>query len=244
MLSAEDIRKHVLQFSEGDLAFVATGGQVFLAARDTDEPLKAIHAEALLHFLEELPDLVGDEGEPFWVGIHYGEHTLFIHPRPQEDVWIGLWVRGGLENFSSFEAFVRERTPDLLQVLRERLIEDFRGVLQCVLFFRDRLAHRWGKPLIYLLFWRSLSPELRRLFRQVRQRHPSPSSSGTEGLSRQALERELDQALDRFLSRLERAWGKGALNRAIQYAFRHPHPDRPSGCVLQRLQRIFSSLQR
>ncbi len=236
MLSPEEIRTTVLQFTRGKMGLVASGDQVVLALQPPTprESLEGIDQEGLLNFLREFPDLTREWGTPEWVGIEFGGETLFLHPRGE--IWVGVWMDGSLSRFSSFQAFIQERMPDFLSLIRTKLLQDFEEVLRCVRFLTARLEERWGKVLVRLVFWLSLSPVLRRLVRKPE------SVVEHETLSRKELEQALQEALHRFVSRLNRAWGREIARREILHALRTPHPDRPAGCVRERLQKFLPPL--
>lgn len=235
MLTPEEIQTSLLQFTRGKMGFVASEDAVECATQPTvpQEALESLDKAGLLNFLRELPDLTREWGDPEWVGLEFGGETLFIHPR--KDVWVGVWMEGGLERFSPFQAFVQERMDDLLTQIRTKLLKDFEEVLQCVRFLVARLEDRWGKILVRTVFFFSLPGQLRKLFR-----HPEVLSSGD--LSRKDLEAALADGLRRFVTRLERAWGREPVRREILHALRAPHPDRPARCVRDRLQKFLPRL--
>ncbi len=236
MLSQEEIRTAVLQFTQGKIGLVASEDQVALAGQPSvpEESLESVDPEGLRNFLREFPDLTREWGMPEWVGIEFGGETLFLHPRGE--IWVGVWKDGGLSQFASFQAFVQQRMPDFLALMRKKLLQDFEEILRCVRFLTARLEERWGKALVRLVFWFSLPPHLRRFVRKPE------AVMEHENLSRKDLEQALQRALHRFVSRLSRAWGRETVRREILHALRTPHPDRPTGCVRERLQKFLPPL--
>lgn len=251
MVTKEDIYQVFLQFAGGfaggqfknaQMAAVLVEDTLILAADNNDPPPYEVQEDALKNFLREIPNLVSKDEKASWIGVQFEDHTLFVHPRPQENLWIAIWIQGGIENFSTFEAILRQRMQNFFEIFRQRLESEIRTTIECLLFLCDRLASRWGKVLVYGLFWFSLSPKVRRLVYHVKRQ--KFNQLDLEGVSRHTIEKELDRSLERFFHRLERIWGKEALSYTLQQVFRKPDPKRPSGCLLQRLQRHFPSFQR
>jgi len=236
MLAPEEIRAGLLQFTRGKMGLVATSDRITVAIQPPtpQENLKSMDEEGLLNFLREFPHLVREWGMPEWAGLEFAGETLFLHPRGE--IWVGVWMDGGVSRFSPFQAFIQERMPDFLSLVRKKLLQDFEEILQCVRFLTARLEERWGKAFMRLVFWLSLPPNLRRLFRKPE------TVEEQETLSRRELEQALQQALHRFVSRLNQAWGREPVRREILHALRAPHPDRPAGCVRERLQKFLPPL--
>lgn len=235
MLKSEIIQATVLQFTRGKMGFVASDYELALAIQPPHPPdlQNQVDSGGLLTFLQELPDLTAEWGTPEWIGIEYTGESLFVHPR--KDIRVGVWMEGGLEKFAPFQAFVRERMDDLVSVIRSKLLQDFEEVLHCVRFLVTRLEGRWGKILVRWVFWTSLAPLTRTLLRNPRTVHE-------RDLTRKDLEQALTEGLHRFVKRLERTWGREPVRREIDRVLSHPHPDRPTGCVRERLQKFLPRL--